>query len=119
VQAELKKAGTTAQQINMKVLRAKLNHGITRFRRLQSTYTPAAIQALSKRVAAVDELAEEVPLMLPSSLSEEERGNGGVASGVIELEDSLRAAQCCTALPRLRNQLHIKSGLLFYKKHNS
>ncbi|KAJ7848834.1 hypothetical protein B0H14DRAFT_2356572 [Mycena olivaceomarginata] len=119
VQAELKKAGTTAQQINMKALRAKLNRGITRFRKLQSTYTPAAIQALSKRATAANDLAEDVPLMLPSSLSEEERGNGGCVSGVLEIEDSLRGAQCRTALPRLRNQLHIKSRLLFYKKHNS
>ncbi|KAJ7718091.1 hypothetical protein B0H14DRAFT_2412600 [Mycena olivaceomarginata] len=102
----------------MKALRAKLNRGITRFRKLQSTYTPAAIQALSKQVTAANDLAEDVPLMLPSSLSEEEHRNRGCVSGVLEIEDSLRGAQCCTALPRLRNQLHIKSRLLFYKKHN-
>ncbi|KAK7015057.1 hypothetical protein R3P38DRAFT_2787170 [Favolaschia claudopus] len=45
VQAELKKAGTTAQQINMKAMRAKLNRSINRLRTLQATYTPAAIQA--------------------------------------------------------------------------
>ncbi|KAK6968964.1 CxC2 domain-containing protein [Favolaschia claudopus] len=119
VQAELKKAGTTAQQINMKDLRAKLNRGINRFRTLQATYTPAAIQALARRTPSEDELAEEVPLMLPSSLSAAEREDGGCLRGVVEVENSLRAAQCRTALPRLRNQLHIKSRLLLYKKNNS
>jgi hypothetical protein len=119
VQAELKKASTTAMQINMKSLRSKLNWGIGRFRKLQSTYMPAAIQALAKRTTPAEELAENVPLMLPSSLTAEEREGGGCTNGVLEIEDSLRAAQCRTALPRLRNQLHIKSRLLFYKKHNS
>ncbi|KAJ7848194.1 hypothetical protein B0H14DRAFT_2356855, partial [Mycena olivaceomarginata] len=41
------------------------------------------------------------------------------AKGILEIEDSLRAAQCRTALPRLRRQLHVKSRLLLYKKHNS
>jgi hypothetical protein len=67
----------------------------------------------------VDELAENVPLMLPSALSEEERDKGGCVEGLIDIEDSMRAAQCRTALPRIRNQLHIKSRFLFYKKHNS
>lgn len=106
-------------QINMKQLRSKLNRGIARFRKVQTTYTPAAIQALSKQVAPADELAENVPLMLPSALSEEERDKGGCVEGLIDIEDSMRAAQCRTALPRLRNQLHIKSCFLFYKKHNS
>ncbi|KAJ7190623.1 hypothetical protein GGX14DRAFT_579706 [Mycena pura] len=119
VQAELKKAGTTAMQINMKQLRTTLNRGIARFRKLQATYSPAAIEALKKRGAREDELPEDVPLMLPSALSESERDNGGCVKGLIEIEDAMRAAQCRTALPRLRNQLHIKSRFLLYKKHNS
>jgi uncharacterized protein YeaO (DUF488 family) len=73
----------------MKVLRAKLNHSITRFRKLQSTYTPEAIQALPKRVTTANDLPEDVPLMLPSSLSEEEHGNRVCVSGVLKIEDSL------------------------------
>ncbi|KAK6996617.1 CxC2 domain-containing protein [Favolaschia claudopus] len=118
VQAELKKAGTTAQQINMKDQRAKLNRGINRFRKLQATYTPAAIQVLARRSAPDDEVAENVPLMLPSSLSAADR-EVGCMKGVVEVESALRAAQCRTALPRLRNQLHIKSRLLLYKKNNA
>ncbi|KAJ7745164.1 hypothetical protein B0H14DRAFT_2637194 [Mycena olivaceomarginata] len=119
IQAELKKAGTTAMVINMKTLRNKLNRGIIRFRKLQATYSPAAIQVLTKWVAHAEELAEDTPLMLPSALAPEECENGGCLKGVLKIEDDMRAAQCRTALPRLRNQLHIKSRLLLYKKHNS
>jgi hypothetical protein len=105
--------------INMKSLRSKLNRGIDRFRKLQATYAPAAIQALAKRVAPADELAEDVPLMLPSALTPAEREGGGCVKGLLEVEDSLRAAQCRAALPRLRNQLHIKSRFLLYKRLHS
>ncbi|KAJ7851559.1 hypothetical protein B0H13DRAFT_2360051 [Mycena leptocephala] len=113
VQAELKKAGTTAMQINMKTLWSKLNRGIDRFRKLQATYTPAAIQALAKRITPAEELAENVPLM-PA----EQEGPGCVL-GLVDIEKALREAQCRMALQRLRNQLHIKSRFLLYKKHNS
>ncbi|KAJ6488920.1 hypothetical protein C8R45DRAFT_929627 [Mycena sanguinolenta] len=119
VQAELKKAGTTAMVINMKALWGKLNRGIAKFRKLQATYTPAAIQALAKRVAPAEELAEDILLMLPSSLTAAEHEGGGCMKGVLEIEDSMHAAQCCASLPRLRNQLHIKSHFLLYKKHNA
>jgi hypothetical protein len=91
VQAELKKAGTTTQQINMKALRSKLNRGIARFRTLQSTYTPGAIQVLAKQLEPAEELAESVPLMLPSSLEVAECEGRGCALGVLEIEDSLRS----------------------------
>ncbi|KAJ7791849.1 hypothetical protein B0H14DRAFT_2277564, partial [Mycena olivaceomarginata] len=58
---------------------------------------------------------ENIPLMLLSSLEVAEREG----TGVLEIEDSLRAAQCRMALPRLRNQLHIKLCFLLYKKHNT
>ncbi|KAJ7462644.1 hypothetical protein B0H11DRAFT_1734840 [Mycena galericulata] len=119
VQAELKKAQTTAMQINMKALRTKLNRGIDRFRKLQATYTPAAIQSLSKRDAPENELAEDTPLMLPSALTAVERESGGCSPGLLKIEDDMRTAQCRTSLVRLRNQLHIKSRLLLYKKNNS
>ncbi|KAJ7789818.1 hypothetical protein B0H14DRAFT_3502546 [Mycena olivaceomarginata] len=72
VQAELKKAGMTAM--------------------LQATYTPAAIQALAKRVAPAEELAEDTPLMLPSALTPEECENGGCLKGVLKIEDNLRGS---------------------------
>ncbi|KAJ7659741.1 hypothetical protein DFH06DRAFT_1326762 [Mycena polygramma] len=45
VQAELKKAQTTGQQIDLTSMRTKLNRGIARFRKIQQTYMPAAIQS--------------------------------------------------------------------------
>ncbi|KAJ6514876.1 hypothetical protein C8R47DRAFT_961701 [Mycena vitilis] len=120
VQAELKKAGTTSMQINMKAMRAKLNRGVCRFRKLQATYMPAALQVLSKRATpTTEELAEDIPLMLPSALSEVDRTGPGCVKGLADIENLLRAAQCRTALPRIRNQLHIKSRLLLYKKNNA
>ncbi|KAJ7019709.1 hypothetical protein C8F04DRAFT_975338 [Mycena alexandri] len=119
VQAELKKAGTTAMEINLKTLRSKLNRGLDRFRQVQATYSPASLQVLSARVAPADELAEHVPLMLPSALAPAQREGGGCVIGLVDIENHLRAAQCRTALPRLRNQLHIKSRFLLYKKHNA
>ncbi|KAF8215613.1 hypothetical protein K438DRAFT_1560517, partial [Mycena galopus ATCC 62051] len=119
VQAELKKVGTMAMEINLKELRTKLNCGIARFRKVQATYMPASIQALSNRVEPVEELPEDVSLMLPSVLLEEQRANGGCVNGLLEIKNSPHRAQCCTALPRLRNRLHIKSRFQLYKKHNS
>ncbi|KAJ7630159.1 hypothetical protein B0H17DRAFT_1217935 [Mycena rosella] len=113
------KPKTTAMQINMKAMRSRLNRGIDRLRKLQGTYTPAAIQALAKQEEPADELAEDVPLMLPSELSAAEREGGGCAVGLIRIEDDMRGAQCRGSLVRLRNQLHIKSRLLLYKKNNS
>ncbi|KAJ7030842.1 hypothetical protein C8F04DRAFT_1186486 [Mycena alexandri] len=120
VQAELKKAGTTAMEINMKTLCSKLNRGLDQFCKLQATYNPAALQALAARTAPPDELVEQTPLMLPSALLPAQREGGGCVAGLIDIENDMRAAQCrTTTLPRLRNQLHIKSRFLLYKKHNS
>ncbi|KAF7335852.1 hypothetical protein MSAN_02331700 [Mycena sanguinolenta] len=115
VQVELKKAGTTAQKINVLSMRRKLSRGITRFRKLQATYTPGALQALARIAPNPDELPEDTPLMLPSALSPAERESGCVA-GVHLIEVLARDAQCSEALVRLRNQLHVKSRLLRYKE---
>ncbi|KAJ7085995.1 hypothetical protein B0H15DRAFT_923193 [Mycena belliarum] len=116
VHAELKKAGTIVMQTSMKRLRAKLNRSIIRFRKLQKTYMPAAFQALAKRDLPATTLAEEVPLMLPSSLTEEERAR--CVPGLGHIEALLRDAQCRTALVGLRCKLHVKSRLLTSKKNH-
>ncbi|KAK7030582.1 CxC2 domain-containing protein [Favolaschia claudopus] len=118
VQVELKKAGTTAQKIDVLALRRKLSRGITRFRKLQATYTPGALQALARREAPPDEVAENIPLMLPSALTAAERAVGCVAS-VEHVESLARDAQCSEALQRLRNQLHVKSRLFTYKSNHA
>ncbi|KAF7367916.1 CxC2 domain-containing protein [Mycena sanguinolenta] len=115
VQAELKKAGTTAQEIDLVGLRRKLNRAILRFRKLQATYTPAAILALNERDAPPEEQAENVPLFMPLALSASLRETEPLKSLAL-IEEALRDAQCEAALVRLRNQLHIKSGLFTYKR---
>jgi hypothetical protein len=82
---------------------------------LQATYTPTAIIALGRRTDVPEnEQPENVPLFLPSGLTEEDRAVEPVA-GLAVIEESLRDAQCSTSLVRLRNQLHMKSRLLTYK----
>ncbi|KAJ7164821.1 hypothetical protein C8R43DRAFT_1122699 [Mycena crocata] len=114
IQAKLKKAQTTAQKIDLIGMRRRLLRGIVRFRKLQATYTPAALQALARRPADPKEQPESTPLMLPSALSSEER-----AGGCMAIEGLARDAQCGAALVRLRNQLHVKSRLMRYKKSHS
>ncbi|KAJ7805644.1 hypothetical protein B0H13DRAFT_1670300 [Mycena leptocephala] len=117
VQAELKKAQTTEMQINLGAMRTKLNRGIARFRKLQQTYMPVVRQMLGDMALKADTLAEDVPLLLPSALSEAERGR--CVPGLEPMEALMRDAQCRMGLVRLRNQLHIKSRLLVYKKNHA
>ncbi|KAJ7160837.1 hypothetical protein C8R46DRAFT_1164534 [Mycena filopes] len=111
IQAELKKAGTTAQKIDILALRRKLTWGIIRFCKLQATYTPGVLLLLANWPAKPEELAEDIPLMLPSALSPAERETGCVAG--------VQFIECAAALVKLRNQLHIKSRLMTYKKSHS
>ncbi|KAK7002031.1 hypothetical protein R3P38DRAFT_3609029 [Favolaschia claudopus] len=83
-------------------MRRKLSRGIARFRKLQATYTPGALQALARRDADPEEVPENCPLMLPSALSSAERDVGCIA-GVQLMENLARDAQCSEALLRLRN----------------
>jgi hypothetical protein len=115
IQAELKRTGTTEQQIDMGVLRTKLNRGIQRLRKLQATYTPAALLALARHNSPPKEQAENVPLFLPSALTRPERESDCV-TGVDVIEDLFCDAQCGTSLVQLRSQLHVKARLLNYKK---
>ncbi|KAJ7768414.1 hypothetical protein B0H16DRAFT_1308210 [Mycena metata] len=118
VSIELKKAGTTAQKIDVVTMRRKLTRGITRFRKLQATYTPGALQALARRLPDATETPKRTPLMLPSALTADKRKNGCMA-GVEYTEAIARDGQCGAALLRLRHQLHIKSRFITYKKNNS
>ncbi|KAF7343819.1 CxC2 domain-containing protein [Mycena sanguinolenta] len=116
LQAELKKAGTTGMQIDLAAMRTKLNRGIARFRKIQQAYMPVAVQLLGEMDLPPTTLAEDVPLLLPSALTEAQRTR--CAGGLEHVEALMRDAQCRTALTRLRNQLHIKSRLLTYKKNH-
>ncbi|KAJ7118008.1 hypothetical protein C8R43DRAFT_1153763 [Mycena crocata] len=103
VQAALKKAATTAMQINLVQMRNQLHKSIRRLRKLQSTYTPASLLALAARVVPKEEEIEEEPLFLPSALSAAQRA-GPVMMRLSVIEDQMRDAQCSTALLHARHQ---------------
>ncbi|KAJ7179972.1 hypothetical protein C8R43DRAFT_1117316 [Mycena crocata] len=115
VQVALKKAGRTAMQINVVQIRTQLTKNIRRLRKLQKTFTPTALLSFAARVIPKDEQVESEPLFLPSALSAAQRADPLMARLAI-IEDQMRDAQCGMALMRLRNQLHIKSRFLTYKK---
>ncbi|KAJ7609634.1 hypothetical protein FB45DRAFT_982382 [Roridomyces roridus] len=121
LQVELKRTSpASSSKESLKQLPAKFNRRLTRFRALQATYQPAAIQALLSRDVPSEELAEHVPLMLPSALPPPRlQQSPGCMSGIADAENALREAQCSSALIRLRNQLHVKSRLLLYKQNHS
>ncbi|KAJ7626018.1 hypothetical protein FB45DRAFT_750195, partial [Roridomyces roridus] len=114
-QIELKKARTTAQEIDIAALRRKLGRNVARLRVLQQTYTPASIVALNARDVPEGENMENEPLFLPSALSAAQRSTEPLA-GLAVMEDMLRDAQCEGALEDLRRLLTVKSRLLTYKQ---
>ncbi|KAJ7842742.1 hypothetical protein B0H13DRAFT_1648725, partial [Mycena leptocephala] len=100
---------------DLSALQRKLIRRLERLRKLQGTYSLASIVALEARNAPADELPENEPLFLPSVLSAAARETG-CTKGLLEMELLMRDAQCRSALIQLRNQLHIKSRYLNYKK---
>ncbi|KAF7305850.1 CxC2 domain-containing protein [Mycena chlorophos] len=120
VQAELKKAKSTASKINLGNMRRKIDQMLVKFRALQATYCPAALVRLQRKEHALkpDVVPEDIPLVMPSALSIKECETG-CSPGITDIEVALRQAQCREALVALRNQLHIKARLLLYKKNSS
>ncbi|KAJ7018016.1 hypothetical protein C8F04DRAFT_1278419 [Mycena alexandri] len=114
---------STKQSAELVEKRTKLSRYIARFRALQIAYTPAALQALADRPAPSPDKEEEaarvenVPLFLPSALTEDQRATG-CNRGVVGIETRLRDAQCRSALDEIRNLLHVKSRFRTYKGGN-
>ncbi|KAF7317925.1 CxC2 domain-containing protein [Mycena kentingensis (nom. inval.)] len=117
--AALKQSKSTTQKINLRRQRRALNMSIQRVRSLQATYMPCALKYLESLNLAQDTVAELVPILPPSGLPHAMRSDGGCWNGLVELERSLRDAQCGSALLGLRIQLHVKQRLLLYKRHHS
>jgi hypothetical protein len=115
VQVQLKKAQTTAQQIDIVNLRRDLSRSLCRLRLLQATYTPAAIVALENHTPAADEQPETMPLFLPSALPPEACNQDPVRLLAV-IETLMHDAQLATSLAALRNQLHVKARLFTYKE---
>ncbi|KAJ7805539.1 hypothetical protein B0H13DRAFT_2244255 [Mycena leptocephala] len=117
LQAELKKATTTGMQIDILGMRMALSRQMARFRKLQATYTPGALQALAEMEIAEDVPIENMPLLMPSVLTPAQRTT--CRPRLANIEEMLRSAQCREALSRLRLQLHIKSRFLIYKGNHA
>ncbi|KAJ7494547.1 hypothetical protein B0H11DRAFT_2155926 [Mycena galericulata] len=117
LEVETRKDLSTKQTAEMLEKRTKLGRYTARFRTLQAVYTPAALQALAELPEPATEGAvriENVPLFLPSALSESQRASG-CFKGVAKMEERLRDAQCRTSLEEIRHLLHIKSRFRTYK----
>ncbi|KAJ7670794.1 hypothetical protein DFH06DRAFT_1267265 [Mycena polygramma] len=119
--AAASKNGSTKQSADVVEKRTKLARYTARFRKLQAVYMPGALQALADQPAPQGEkeeaaaaLVENVPLLLPSALSEELRASG-CNKGVVDIELRLRDAQCRSALDHIRSHLHVKSRFQTYK----
>ena len=81
---------------------------------LRSSATATASRGQSDRIA--EGRAEDEPLFLPSSLNEAERAL--CVPEVTETELFMRDAQLHESLDQVRALLHMKSGLLMFKKKN-
>ncbi|EEB89580.1 hypothetical protein MPER_12303, partial [Moniliophthora perniciosa FA553] len=100
--------------------RTKLTCQIRRVRALQRVYSPVSLQIFA--TLPPDELAvnaEDIPLLLPSSLSEFQRLPPYCYEGIADIEHRLRNAQLNESLNLLRHALLVKQRLLRYKKVNA
>nr|GAT42823.1 predicted protein [Mycena chlorophos] len=118
IQVVLKKAKSTSGKLSIKRLRRKLARNMQQLRSIQATYTPTALVQLQALSLPSETLAENIPLLLPSTLAVGQPTTTELGE-LLSIERELRQAQCRSALVALRNQLHIKARLLVYKKNHS
>ncbi|KAJ7572790.1 hypothetical protein C8J56DRAFT_1067883 [Mycena floridula] len=117
-----KASGTTKQTANLIEKRNKVTCQISCLQPLQSMYMAASVQILADLAKAVGKdglplpapAAEDVCILFPSDLTEEQRSQG-IWPALEDIESQLRDAQCRDALNELRNHLIVKSQLLTYK----
>ncbi|KAJ8469822.1 hypothetical protein ONZ45_g16756 [Pleurotus djamor] len=102
------------RNFNLSEARKKLSQSLAHFRSVQAVYMPGTFPLLVQRIVPPGEELEDVPLLLPSSLTAEQRATHCVVD-LAPLEYQLRDSQCRSALDSLRNLLFIKSRLLSYK----
>ncbi|KAJ7733221.1 hypothetical protein DFH07DRAFT_780665 [Mycena maculata] len=91
---------------------------LSKFRKLQEVYMPAAVREVEREEDLWDAdlpppKAEEVKLYLPSGLGTLEREEG-CQKGLAAMEAKLREGQCWDALIQMRSRLHAKRHLITY-----
>ncbi|KAJ7721966.1 hypothetical protein DFH07DRAFT_783991 [Mycena maculata] len=92
---------------------------LSKFRKLQEVYMPAAVREVEREEDLRDAdlpppKAEEVKLYLPSGLGTSEREEG-CRKGLAAMEAKLREGQCRDALIQMRSRLHAKRHLITYR----
>ena len=103
--------------------RTKLARALSKFRQLQSTYTPTAIQLINQVLSSDPPnppntiLVENVKLYLPSELPESHR-HGDQMVQLIDIEIKLREGQCHSSLDSLQCKLLVKSRMITYRVTN-
>ena len=103
--------------------RALLRKEIEKWRKIQAIYMPGLLQYLSNMEqtqsgsTADSDKAEEVKLWLPSSLEKKDYETV-CSSGLTEMEERLRVAQCYDSLSEIRNTLQLKSRMVLFKNKN-
>ncbi|THU93123.1 hypothetical protein K435DRAFT_861819 [Dendrothele bispora CBS 962.96] len=103
---------TALQKLTLIQLRTKISRALGKWRGVQGTYCPGALQVLSKQPSH-QENPEDIQLYLPSELPLSYHADG-CRPGLLEIEKKLREAQLCHSLNQLRNHLHMKARLLTY-----
>jgi hypothetical protein len=111
----------TAQELTDFVnRRTKLLRQIKRLRTLQRKYSPASLQVfVTLPPESLSPHAEELPLLLPSSLTDSQRASPGCVPGLVEIERRFREAQLGQTLNDLCQALVVRQRLLRYKKVNA
>jgi hypothetical protein len=98
--------------------RTKLARQIKRLRSLQLSFIPIALQVVATLPPSKIQLnAEDIPLYLPSGLSQEQQSK--LSNSLAEMEIRLRDGQLNESLNNLRNAILVKQRLLRYKKVNA
>ncbi|KIL53916.1 hypothetical protein M378DRAFT_19394 [Amanita muscaria Koide BX008] len=123
ISSEKKGPKTSKQLADLQEKRTALLRQIQNWRQVQLVYTPhaasllAASSAVDENGAPRVEIAENIPLYLPSSFPSNVRCLSGL-DHVCDVERRLRVAQADDALSEIRRQRRIVQGLWQFKKIN-
>ncbi|KAJ7144883.1 hypothetical protein C8R43DRAFT_891041 [Mycena crocata] len=110
------------RETRIQELRLTLLNKLSTFRKLQRTYMPGAVHAITADEAernpdAPAPRAEHIKLYMPSDLLEAERASACLRN-LPEMEAKLRSAQCGDALSLIRGRLHAKRHLISFRNEN-
>ena len=115
--SEKKKLRTSEQQADVQEKHNALQRQITNWRQTQLVYTPHAATVLAETDDSHPDLAEDLKLVLPSSLPASIRSLSEMKR-ICNAEQRLRYTQCFDSLAQIRRQRRIIQGLWQFKRIN-